>query len=98
MIRTKMNYLKRVNSRTGRPERSECKIGSSNCSATPTLDELSVGLEIVRADGCTTLVFDPVIDLGAAPAVYVCEKWSYMPSFEVDLPHLLQGAVFWIVR
>ena len=69
----KIDYLKRVGSRAARPERSECKIGPSNCSATRTLDELSAGLEIVRADGCTTLLIDLIVDLGAAPALRMRE-------------------------
>ena len=69
----KINYLKRISSRTARPERLEYKIGLFNCSATSTLDELSIGLEIVRADGYTTLVFNPVIDLDIAPALYMRE-------------------------
>ena len=72
-IRMKINYLKRVSNRTARPERSECKKGPCKCSATPTLDELSARVKIVRADGCTILIFDPVVDLGAAPALRIPE-------------------------
>ena len=66
-----MNYLKRVSSYAARPERSEYKIGLFNCSAIPTLDELSIGLEILRANGYTTLVFNPEVDLDTTPALYI---------------------------
>ena len=73
MIYIENDYLKRVGSRTARPERSECKIGPSDCSTTRTLDELSAVLDIVRADDCTILLCGPVVDLGAAPALRMRE-------------------------
>ena len=66
MIHIKNDYLKRVSSRTTRLERLEYKIGPGDCSATRILDELSTILNIIRADDCTILVFNSVVDLGIA--------------------------------
>jgi hypothetical protein len=67
------NYLNRVGSRTERPDRINCEIGSSDCTPLCTLFKAVSVFDIVRVDCFCTLVLGTVLEVRELTVVCVRE-------------------------
>jgi hypothetical protein len=65
------DYLNRVGSRTERPDRTNCEIGSSDCTPSCTSFKAVSVFNIVRVDCFGTLVLRTVLEARELTAVYV---------------------------
>jgi hypothetical protein len=73
VIRIEIGYLKRVSSRTARPERSEYENRPLSCISLYTTFELSCSADIIQVDCCTVLLFSPILEARELPALRVRE-------------------------
>ena len=67
------NYLNRVGSRTERPDRTNCEIGSSDCTPSCTSFKAVSVFDIVRVDYFGTLVLGTVLEVRELTVVCVRE-------------------------
>jgi hypothetical protein len=71
VIRIEIGYLKRVGSRTARPERSKYENRPPSCISLCTTFELSCLADIIRVDCCTVLLFSLLLEARELPALRV---------------------------